>query len=73
MKLLFASAFSGGPLMTEERRLLTTGMPLEDIVSNCCAIRREGTLREFVEKCERQNACKCGGAGNCPDCPNRDR
>ena len=30
--------------MTDERRLMAAGMPLEDAISNCCAMRREGTL-----------------------------
>lgn len=59
--------------MTEERRLMASGMPLEDAISNCHALRREGTLREFVAEHEEHHACKCGGAGNCPDCPNRER
>ena len=61
--------------MTEERRLLAAGMPLEDAISNCHALRREGSLPEFVERQERENRhlCRCGGAGKCPDCPNRDR
>lgn len=57
--------------MTDERRLMTAGMPLEDAISNCCAMRREGTLPEFVSEQENHHVCKCGGIGNCPDCPNR--
>lgn len=61
--------------MTEERRLLRTGMPLEDIISTCHTLRRDGTLPEFVasEEAKRgDHQCKCGGTGNCPDCPNRN-
>lgn len=58
--------------MTEERRLLATGMPLEDAISMCRDLRRDGTLREFVRK-EEQHACECGGVGICPDCPNRNK
>lgn len=56
--------------MTDERRLLATGMPLEDAISNCYAMRREGTLPEFVRKEEGNHICRCGGAGSCPDCKN---
>ena len=59
--------------MTDERRLMAAGMPLEDAISNCYAMRREGDLPEFVSEQENRHACKCGGAGNCPDCPNRGR
>jgi len=55
--------------MTEERRLLATGRPLEDIISDCHALRREAAARET----ENRHVCKCGGVGNCPDCPNKDR
>ena len=58
--------------MTYERRLLASGMPLEDAISNCHALRREGGLQEFVAK-QEQHICQCGGTGHCPDCPNKDR
>ena len=56
--------------MTDERRLMAAGMPLDYAISNCCAMRREGTLTEFVSEQENRHECKCGGAGNCPDCQN---
>lgn len=59
--------------MTDKRRLLAAGMPLEDAISNCYAMRREGTLREFIADAERSHKCTCGGAHNCPDCPNKKR
>lgn len=61
--------------MTEERRLLAAGMPLEDAISNCHAMRREGTLSDFVsnEEAKRHHICKCGGTGRCPDCPNKNK
>lgn len=58
--------------MTEERRLLATGMPLDEIINTCHAMRRDGTLPEFIAHKER-HTCHCGGAGNCPDCPNRKK
>ena len=45
--------------MTEERRLLD--------------MRRDGTLPEFVSRKEEGHTCTCGKAGNCPDCPNRQK
>lgn len=59
--------------MTEERRLLATGMPLDEIICTCHALRRDGTLPEFVARREERHVCHCGGAGNCPDCPNKKK
>ena len=59
--------------MTEERRLMATGMPPEDAISICNDLRRGGALTAFVSKEESNHACKCGGAGNCPDCPSKCR
>lgn len=59
--------------MTDERRLLAAGMPLEDAISNCHALRREGRLAEFVIREENRHICKCGGSGKCEDCPNRSK
>lgn len=59
--------------MSDERRLAATGMPLEDAISNCHAMRRDGTLEEFVQEQEQKHVCKCGGVGICPgcDCPKK--
>lgn len=59
--------------MTEERRLLAAGMPLEDAISNCCSMRRDGSLPLFVEEHENRHKCQCGMNGNCPDCPNKNK
>lgn len=59
--------------MTEERRLLAAGMPLEDAISTCQALRREGSLEEFAARKENRHICKCGGSGKCADCPNRNK
>ena len=59
--------------MTDERRLMAAGMPLEGSISNCCTMRLEETLPEFVSEQKNHHECKCGGTGNCPDCPNRSR
>lgn len=55
--------------MTEERRLLATGKPLEDIISDCHALRREVLPREE----ESRHVCRCGGSCNCADFPNRNK
>lgn len=60
--------------MTEERRLLAAGMPLECSISNCHALLHDGTLPDFVAREENnRHECKCGGACTCQDCSNRDR
>lgn len=59
--------------MAEERRLLATGMPLDEIINTCHDMRRDGTLPEFVSRKEEGHTCTCGKAGNCPDCPNRQK
>ena len=53
--------------MSDERRLAATGMPLEDAISMCHDLRREGTLKEVIHR-EEKRACKCGGAGICCGC-----
>lgn len=60
--------------MTDERRLMAAGMPLEDAISMCADMRRDGTLPAAVEKAENDRAhkCTCGGKCSCPDCPNRN-
>lgn len=54
--------------MSDERRLAATGMPLEDAISMCHDMRRDGTLNEFVQDQEHKHVCKCGGVGICPGC-----
>lgn len=57
--------------MTEERLLLSSGMPLEDAISMCNDLRREGA--QPVKTVERnEHACACGGKCSCPDCPGRN-
>lgn len=47
--------------MTEERRLIAIGFPLDEAITLCYSMRKEGTLAEFVEKEEEKyfNLCKC--------------
>lgn len=40
--------------MNEERRLIAIGFPIEDAASICWSMRRDGTLREYVEKQEKE-------------------
>lgn len=59
--------------MTAERKLLSTGMPIEDIVSMCDSLRREGGLEEYVQQQESGDTCKCSKPGSCPGCPHKIR
>lgn len=43
----------GMSYFTEERRLLAAGLPLDDIITICASMRREGGLSEFVAMAER--------------------
>jgi len=55
--------------MYEEQRLTKLGYPLEDAVSLCHSLRREGTLEEFVAEEEAgQTHCHCGGDCQCGSC-----
>ena len=59
--------------MTAERRLLGTGIPVEDIITMCGSLRRDGGLEEYVQQEESSHICRCGKPGSCPDCPNKIR
>lgn len=55
--------------MYEEQRLVSIGFPLEDAVSVCHALRKDGNLDEFVEAEEnnhRNHVCHC--FGKCAHC-----
>lgn len=39
--------------MSEEQRLISIGFPLEDALTICYSLRKEGTLRQFVEEQEK--------------------
>lgn len=48
--------------MYEEHRLMALGFPLEDAISLCYSLRKEGTLHEFIENEEkkfRERLCQC--------------
>lgn len=59
--------------MTAERKLLGTGAPVEDIISMCSSLRRDGGLEEYVQQEAGRHTCKCGKPGSCPDCPHKSR
>lgn len=40
--------------MNEERRLMALGFPLEDAVTLCHSLRKEGTLEDFVRQQEKE-------------------
>lgn len=41
--------------MYEELRLHSLGFPLEDALTLCDSLRKEGTLKQFVEELEDQH------------------
>ena len=41
--------------MYEEMRLHSLGFPLEDALTLCDSLRKEGTLKQFVEKLEDEH------------------
>lgn len=44
--------------MSEEWRLVCIGFPLEDAISLCASMRREGTLNEFIKNEEAKYRLK---------------
>lgn len=54
--------------MSDERRLLAAGMPLEDAISMCDDLRREGALRELVDGKEKERRHRCSCVGQCERC-----
>ena len=61
--------------MYEEQRLVAVGLPLEDAVTVCHSMRRDGLIDEFMHEVDKLSVhrCACGGKGNCPNCPNRKK
>lgn len=57
--------------MTEERRPLSKAMPPEAAISSRYSMRQESTPKKSFRQQEEHHNCKCGGIGNCPDCPNK--
>lgn len=60
--------------MYEEQHMMSKGVPFSEAVLLCNSMRRDIALgRLGNENNSRKHICKCGGAGNCPDCPNKNR
>lgn len=63
--------------MYEEQFLISKGCPLEDAVTLCHSLRREGKLEDFMR--ETESVCNCGNRhfGGCSHvyggCPCRDK
>ena len=53
--------------MTDERRLMAAGMPLEDAISNCCAIRTRTRYSAVVSTSGTGGTFKL--LGNACPCP----
>lgn len=45
--------------MHDERRLMALGVPLEDAITICDDLRREGTLEEFIQAREEEYRRRC--------------
>lgn len=58
--------------MYEEQRPMADGIPFSEFFGIFQSLRREIAMGRFDKKDHPLNhSCKCGGSGNCPDCPNR--
>lgn len=55
--------------MYEEQRMIAAGVPFSESYSMCRDIRKEIAMGRFDPI--DHHSCKCGGIGNCPDCPNK--
>lgn len=45
--------------MREEERLIYLGWPVDEAISLCHTLRREGVLRQFMEETERKYRAVC--------------
>lgn len=60
--------------MYEEQRMIADGVPFSEASGIFQSLRREIAMGRFDKKDHPLNhTCKCGGQGNCPDCPNRNK
>ena len=46
-------------VLTEERRLISIGYPADEAICMCHAMRRDGTLAEFVRREEEKYRNRC--------------
>lgn len=59
--------------MYEEQFLVSLGCPLEDAVTLCHSMHREGSLDRFMEEVNKSCECGSGCKDPCPDCPRRNK
>lgn len=60
--------------MYEEQRMMSEGIPFPEASMICNSTRRDMVFgRTGNEDNSRKHVCKCGGAGNCPGCPNKKK
>lgn len=60
--------------MYEEQRLMAAGVPFSEASGLCKALRREAAMGRLDDEApEETHNYKCGGIGNCPGRPNRNR
>jgi len=45
--------------MTDERRLISIGIPLEDAITICMEMRRDGGLEEYIQAQEAEYRRRC--------------
>lgn len=48
-----------GERMTDERRLVSIGVPLEDAITICLDLRRDGGLEEYIRGQESEYRRRC--------------
>lgn len=59
--------------MYEEQRMMASGVPFSEALGLCAERRRAEATGRLEAELDAHHSCKCGGVGNCPDCPNKKR
>ncbi len=59
--------------MYEEQKMMSAGVPFSEVLGLCAAKRQAEATGRLEAKLEDRHTCKCGGVGNCPECPNRKK
>ncbi len=59
--------------MYEEQKMMSAGVPFSEVLGLCAAKRQAEATSRLEAKLEDRHTCKCGGVGNCPECPNRKK
>lgn len=57
--------------MYEEQKMIADGVPFSEVLGLCAAKRRAEATSRLEAEMEERHTCKCGGFGNCSDCPNK--